>query len=60
MQDERTTEARHQLQLLVLLGIAAYRAGEKLFWDTENLKITNNPQAECFIRRDKYRKGWTL
>ncbi|MHC4242071.1 MAG: Gfo/Idh/MocA family protein [Planctomycetota bacterium] len=44
----------------VLLGIAAYRAGEKLFWDTENLKITNNPQAECFIRRDKYRKGWTL
>ncbi len=44
----------------VLLGVAAYRAGEKLSWDSENLKITNNPQAERFIRRDEYRKGWTL
>jgi hypothetical protein len=44
----------------VLLGIAAYRAGEKLSWDAKNLKITNNPKAECFIRRDIYRKGWTL
>ena len=44
----------------VLLGIAAFRAGEKLSWDAENLKITNNPQAERFIRREKYREGWTL
>ncbi|KPL05608.1 hypothetical protein AMJ85_11625 [candidate division BRC1 bacterium SM23_51] len=44
----------------VLLGIAAYRAGEKLSWDAKNLKIANNPQAERFIRRDKYREGWTL
>jgi len=44
----------------VLLGIVAYRAGEKLSWDAKNLKITNNPQAERFIRRDKYRKDWTL
>jgi len=44
----------------VLLGIVAYRAGEKISWDAKNLKITNNPQAERFIRRDKYRKGWTL
>jgi len=44
----------------VLLGIAAYRAGEKLSWDAKNLKITNNAEAERFIRRDKYRKGWTL
>jgi hypothetical protein len=44
----------------VLLGIAAYRAGEKLSWDAENLKITNNPQAECFIRRENYRKGWEI
>jgi len=26
----------------------------------ENLKITNNPQADRYIRRDIYRKGWTL
>ncbi len=44
----------------VLLGIAAYRAGERLQWDARNLKITNCPQAERFIRRDIYRKGWTL
>jgi len=44
----------------VLLGIAAYRASEKLSWDAKNLKITNNAEAERFIRRDKYRKGWTL
>jgi len=44
----------------VLLGIAAFRAGEKLAWDAENLKITNNPAAERFIRHAVYRKGWTL
>jgi len=44
----------------VLLGIAAYRAGEKLSWDAKNLKITNNPEAERFIRRDEYRKGWEI
>ncbi len=44
----------------VLLGIAAYRAGERISWDAKNLKITNNPQAECFIRRAKYREGWEV
>ncbi len=44
----------------VLLGAAAFRAGEKLIWDAENLKITNNPADERFIRRDVYREGWTL
>ncbi len=44
----------------VLLGIVAYRAGEKLSWDAKNLKISNNPEAERFIRGEKYRKGWTL
>ena len=44
----------------VLLGTVAFRAGEKLEWDAENLKITNNSDAERFIRRDAYRVGWTL
>jgi predicted dehydrogenase len=43
----------------VLLGNAAIRAGEKLEWDAENLKITNSVKANQFIRRD-YRSGWTL
>ena len=43
----------------VLLGTVAYRAGQKLTWDPVNLKATNCPQADRFIRRE-YRKGWTL
>jgi hypothetical protein len=37
----------------------AYRTGEKLQWDAENLKTTNCPEANQFIRRE-YREGWTL
>ncbi len=44
----------------VLLGAAAFRAGEKLTWDAENLKIPSNAAAERFIRREVYREGWTL
>ena len=43
----------------VLLGTVAYRAGQKLEWDPENLKVTNCPEANQFIRR-AYREGWTL
>ena len=44
----------------VLLGTVAYRAGRKLEWDPVNLEATNCPEADAFIRRGKYRKGWTL
>jgi predicted dehydrogenase len=43
----------------VLLGNIAYRTGEKLHWDAENLKATNCPKADQFIRRE-YREGWKL
>jgi len=43
----------------VLLGAVAYRAGEKLEWDAVNMKATNCPEADQFIRRE-YRKGWEL
>ncbi|MDP6545824.1 MAG: Gfo/Idh/MocA family oxidoreductase [Phycisphaerae bacterium] len=43
----------------VLLGAVACRAGEKLEWDAKNLKATNCPQADQFIRREN-RKGWKL
>ncbi len=43
----------------VLLGNVAYRSGKKIEWDGPNMKITNAPEAEAFLRRD-YRKGWTL
>lgn len=46
------TEANH-------LGNVAYRTGQKLEWDAENMKATNAPEAERFIHRE-YRKGWKL
>ena len=42
-----------------LLGNVAYRVGKKLQWDPANLKATNCPEADKFIRR-KYRQGWSL
>jgi hypothetical protein len=46
------TEANH-------LGNVAYRAGKKLIWDPVQMKATNCPEAEPFIRRE-YRAGWKL
>lgn len=44
----------------VLLGNVSYRTGGKrLEWDAENLRATNCPEAEQFVRRE-YRDGWTL
>jgi hypothetical protein len=48
----KLTEANH-------LGNVAYRTGKKLEWDSANLKATNAPEADPFLRRD-YRPGWTL
>ena len=47
------TEANH-------LGNVAYRAGKKILWDHKNMRITNVPEAEPFIKRPKYRDGWKL
>jgi len=43
----------------VLLGCVSYRVGAKLVWDAEQLKATNCPAADQFIRRP-YREGWKL
>jgi predicted dehydrogenase len=44
----------------VLLGNVAMRvAGKRLEWDAANLKVTNLPDADQFVRRE-YREGWTL
>jgi predicted dehydrogenase len=48
----RLTEANH-------LGNVAYRAGKRIEWDTQALRIRNAPEAERFLARE-YRKGWTL
>ncbi|MDQ6678719.1 MAG: Gfo/Idh/MocA family oxidoreductase [Acidobacteriota bacterium] len=43
----------------VTLGVMALRFEGKLDWDSERMKITNNPEANKLIR-PQFRKGWTL
>lgn len=42
-----------------LLALVAYRVGKKLEWDAKNLKATNCPEADKYIRKT-YREGWAL
>jgi predicted dehydrogenase len=44
----------------VLLGNVAYRSQSKLEWDGRQMRIANNPEAERFLRRETYRKGWEI
>ena len=43
----------------ILLGAVALRAGKKIMYDAENMKITNIPAANKYLYRE-YRKGWEL
>jgi predicted dehydrogenase len=44
----------------ILLGTIAIRVPDELLeWDAANLKITNNDQANSYIRRT-YREGWQI
>ncbi|HUW59631.1 MAG TPA: Gfo/Idh/MocA family oxidoreductase [Candidatus Bathyarchaeia archaeon] len=44
---------------VVLLGCVALRAGQPIEWDPVNMKVTNLPEAEAFIK-PPYREGWTI
>jgi hypothetical protein len=44
---------------MVLLGNIAIRSGKKLYWDGPNMKITNVPEANEYLRCE-YRQGWSL
>lgn len=44
----------------VLLGTISVRlGGRKLVWDSEEMKVTNLPDANNYLHY-RYRKGWTL
>ncbi|MHC4623290.1 MAG: Gfo/Idh/MocA family protein [Planctomycetota bacterium] len=44
----------------VLMGNLAIRhPGMRLNWDGENMRVTNLPEANEYVRRE-YREGWTL
>ncbi len=42
-----------------LLGNVALRVGGRIVWDSENLRVVNNRDANRFIRRE-YRRGWEI
>lgn len=44
---------------LVLLGVVATRMRAKLYWDPENMRFPNLPEADRFIHKT-YREGWSL
>jgi len=45
---------------MVLLGNIALRfPGQRLEWDSQNMKVTNLPEANKYVRRE-YRSGWAL
>jgi len=46
------TEANH-------LGNVAFRAGQKITWDTANMRVTNTRAADRFLSRQP-REGWKL
>lgn len=43
----------------VTLGAVSLRAGKKVLFDSENMRITNAPDANQYLVRE-YRKGWEL
>ena len=43
----------------VVLGVVALKAGGKIEWDAEKMKVKNRPDCDKFIRRD-YREGWSI
>jgi predicted dehydrogenase len=43
----------------ILLGNVAVRIGKRIEWDAQNMRCSNAPEADGFIRRE-YRPGWTL
>ncbi len=43
----------------VTLGVLALRFEGKLEWDSEKMRITNNDEADKYLK-PKFRKGWSL
>ena len=42
---------------VMLLGIIACRHGGKIEWDAKNMKITNRPELNVYLK-DPVNKGW--
>jgi hypothetical protein len=42
---------------VVMLGVIAKRIGQPIEWDSTNMRITNSPEANKFLR-PHIRRGW--
>ena len=40
-------------------NLAVRYPDRRLLWDGENMKVTNDADADKYVRRN-YREGWTL
>jgi predicted dehydrogenase len=47
-----------RLTEVMLLGVVALRASSKIYYDGANMRVTNLPQANDYLRRE-YRQGWS-
>jgi predicted dehydrogenase len=48
-----------KLTEVMLLGVVALKAGEKIHYDGANMHVTNSKKANDFLKRE-YRRGWSL
>lgn len=48
-----------RLTEVMLLGVVSLRAGGRIEYDAQNMRVTNMADANQFLRRD-YRAGWSL
>jgi len=46
-------------ETVVMGNLALRRLGEKLLWDGENMKVTNDDEANRYVK-EPYREGWSL
>ena len=44
---------------ICVLGNVAKRVDARIEWDAANMKVTNLPKANAYVRT-AYRKGWSL
>ncbi len=60
-QGEATSPFAYAARLteVMLLGVVSLRAGGRIEYDAENMRVTNMPAANEFLRRE-YREGWAL
>lgn len=42
---------------MTILGVIAQRTGKNIQWDAENMRITNHPELDIYVK-EPVRKGW--